>query len=1118
MNRTIPGCIFLVSVCHWFAGSVSAQGEVTDFRAATPGFVDLYNKKNLTGWSTTGNWIPQKDGSLVLQPREGEFGWQRYAAYLWTERKFNDFELKVEFAYPKNGNSGVYFRVADRNNPVYTGIEAQVLDSSKHQGPLNDHTVGGIIPAGIAPSKNMAKLPGQWNQMFVRCVGSHLQIRLNDEKVIDVQLDRTTLKDRPGEGYIGFQDHGVPHTVRFRNIQIKEIAPATPDAAQLFFDRKVRPIFQAKCIHCHGEDEQEAQLRLDSLAQVMRGGDSGEPVLVVGDERESNLIHLVTTSDEEHRMPLGDEPLSKAEIQLLRDWIGIERGWDEAIAEASAIESDHWSFQPIVRPPVPETGHANPIDSFVAEGLNENKLHMSPEASQRRLVRRLLLVMHGVPPTTKQMDGFLASRDTGKWANLVEGILLNPRYGERFAVNWLDLIRFSETDGFEMNTERGSAWRFRDWVIKAFNDDMPYDKFVTSQLAGDVVGEQLGTGFLVAGAHNKVVDANTKEQAENVQNEVSDMLNATGTTFLGLTLGCARCHNHKFDPITQKDFYSLQAVFSGVNHGVGSVPLTEGRQRELEKVELSITAARRFLSKCAASPDELGEPLRFTTNVESFSAQNARFVRMTINGTNSGAQACIDELEVFAGRNNVGLTSAGAKTTSGGDFVHPLHKLAHINDGKYGNPFSWISRDVKGWVQIELAEVTSIDRIVWGRDRTEKIADRLATDYQMQISIDGESWTTVGDSRKRRAVGTEIVYLFDRLPEQERVVAKQQHTKLLSLLSRKKELEKLPTAYIGTFSRPVTTHRLYRGDPMANREEMKPNTVAIIGDLKLTNAASGPERRLAFAKWVTSPDNPLTARVMVNRIWQFHFGEGLVGTPSDFGANGAPASHPQLLDWLAAELIESSWSIKHIHRLILASKTWRQDSRPRRDAMSQDSSNRFLWRFPPHRLEAEAIRDSILATSGKLRHAVGGPGFSGFAIQYENVRHYFPKKKYTEQDWRRMVYMTRVRKEVESVFGIFDCPDGNQVTPKRTRSTTPLQALNLLNSTFVLQQAEFLAERLESESGDLPDQLIERSYNLCFGRPPTARERQLASQMLEQLGLTQYCRVLLNSNEFVFVL
>lgn len=298
---------------------------------------------------------------------------------------------------------------------------------------------------------------------------------------------------------------------------------------------------------------------------------------------------------------------------------------------------------------------------------------------------------------------------------------------------------------------------------------------------------------------------------------------------------------------------------------------------------------------------------------------------------------------------------------------------------------------------------------------------------------------------------------------------------------------------------------------------MKPNTIAIIGDLKLTRAASGSERRLAFAEWVASPNNPLTARVIANRIWQFHFGEGLVSTPNDFGANGSAASHTQILNWLAAELIDNNWSIKHIHRLILTSNTWKQDSRPRPDAMRQDSSSRFLWRYPPHRLEAEAIRDSILATSGKLRHAGGGPGFSGFAIHYENVRHYLPKTKYTEQDWRRMVYMTRVRKEVESVFGIFDCPDGNQVTPKRNRSTTPLQALNLLNSTFVLHQAEFLAQRLKSESEE-PGQLIEKSYNLCFGRSPTQREMQLASLMLEQLGTTQYCRVLLNSNEFVFVL
>jgi hypothetical protein len=256
---------------------------------------------------------------------------------------------------------------------------------------------------------------------------------------------------------------------------------------------------------------------------------------------------------------------------------------------------------------------------------------------------------------------------------------------------------------------------------------------------------------------------------------------------------------------------------------------------------------------------------------------------------------------------------------------------------------------------------------------------------------------------------------------------------------------------------------------------------------------------------------------MVNRIWQFHFGEGLVSTPSDFGANGASPSHPQLLDWLAAEFIESGWSVKHIHRLILTSQTWRQDSRPQPDALAQDSSSQLLWRFPPRRLEAEAIRDSILAISGKLRLESGGPGFSAFKVGNEHVRHYFAKTTYGPDDWRRMVYMTRVRREVESVFGLFDCPDGNQVTPKRTRSTTPLQALNLLNSTFVLQQAEFLAKRLEAES-DSPERLIKRSYSLCFGRPPTQREMNLAIQMLEQLGLIQYCRVLLNSNEFVFVL
>jgi hypothetical protein len=1079
-------------------------------------FVDLYNGKDLTGWQTKGNWIPQPDGSLLIEPRENETGWSRFDAYLWTTRKYKDFELRVEYAYPQNGNSGVYFRVADRHNPVATGIEAQIFDSSKHKGATTDHSNGGIIPAGIAPSQNMARPPGEWNRMIVRCAGDRLTVRLNGTEVVNVRLSKTALKDRQREGYIGLQDHGRPHTIRFRNIQIKEIAPSAPDAAQTFFDRKILPVFREKCIHCHGEDEQEGSLRLDSLVHVMRGGNSGEPVLVVGQDEESHLIHLVTTANKQHRMPLDDDPLSTADIQLLREWISIERGWDTAIAEAATIKSDHWSFQPIRRPEVPQSGHSNPIDSFVAQKLSAKDMQLSAEANQRRLLRRLFLVTHGVPASPEQTQEFLASKDADKWQRVVDKVLGHSRYGERFAVNWLDLIRFSETDGFEINAERLGAWRFRDWVIKAFNDDMPYDQFAIRQLAGDVVGDQVGTGFLVAGPHNAVVEKNKKGQAENVQNEVSDFLNATGTTFLGLTLGCARCHNHKFDPISQKDFYSVQAVFSGVNHGLRSIPQTATQEKQLREAETEIAATLKSLSKYTKDQSDLREPVDFKRNVESFPATTARFARMTINGT-TAAQPCIDELQIFAGDKNVALNSAGARTTSGGDFVHPLHKLAHINDGRFGNSFSWIARDVKGWVQIELAEATSINQIVWGRDRTGRIADRLATDYRIEISKDGESWATVGDSTRRRKRGATVVYQFDRLQSPEKEKAEQQHAKLTSLLLRKTEIAKPATAYLGTFSPPAVTHRLYRGDPMSPREEMTPNTLAVLGKLNLSNSTSGPDRRLAFAKWVASADNPLAARVMVNRIWQFHFGEGLVSTPSDFGANGAPPSHPELLDWLAAEFIASGWSNKHIHRLILTSKTWRQDSRPRPEALAQDSSTQLLWRFPPRRLEAEAIRDSILAASGKLQNAAGGPGFSAFRVGTENVRHYFPKTNYGPDDWRRMVYMTRVRREVESVFGLFDCPDGNQVAPKRTRSTTPLQALNLFNSKFVLQQAEFLAQRLEAES-ETPVEMIETSYRLCFGRSPTHREMKLGTEMLEQLGVVQYCRVLLNSNEFVFVL
>ena len=954
--------------------------------------------------------------------------------------------------------------------------------------------------------------------MIIRCVGNRLQVKVNGQEVINLDLQKTKLKDRKSEGYIGLQDHGHPHAIRFRNIKIKEIKSAKPDEnAKVLFRREVLPVFQNKCLDCHGEDEQEGNLRLDSLTHIMRGGDSGEPVVLPGDDTNSYLVHLLLTDDKKHRMPLNDHPLSDSEIELIRKWIRVRNGWESAIAAAKIRKSDHWSFQTVQKPKVPGPADQNPIDAFVAAKLKQNGLSFSNPANSRQLIRRLFLVVHGLPPTPGQIQAFeKKSKDPKRWEKLVESALKSPHYGEQMAVRWLDLIRFSETDGFEINAERPRAWRYRDWVIRAFNKDMPYDQFVTRQLTGDVIGDPIATAFLVAGPHNTVIEQDKRGQAENVQNEVSDFLNATGTTLLGLTIGCARCHNHKFDPISQTDFYSLQAVFSGVNHGQGKVPSTPQRKQELKKVISEIAGLQNDLKKFQVKSTKK-DPVNALKNVESFKPLEARFVRMKIFAT-SGNQACIDELEVFSGQTNLALASAGAKATSGGDFVHVRHKLTHINDGKYGNPFSWIPRKVKGWVQIELAQSARIDRIVWGRDRTGKIRDRLATGYHFEVSLDGKNWTKVGDSSQRRSKGEpKIVYQFDQLSPQEKKAALAKREQLEKAQARHKELQKLPMAYIGTFKPTSPTYRLFRGDPMAPREEVIPNTIGLIGNLALSKTATGPHRRKTFAKWVTARDNPLTARVMVNRIWQLHFGTGLVSTPNDFGLNGSPPSHPELLDWLAAEFMENGWSTKHIHRLILTSKTWQQDSRPRKAALSADANSRWLWRFPPRRLAAESIRDSILATTGKLNRTAGGPGFSGFKVHVENVRHYFPKKKYGPEDWRRMVYMTRVRKEVESVFGAFDCPDGNQVTPRRTRSTTPLQALNLLNSRFVIQQSEFFANDLKTNC-DSTAEMVERSYELCFGRKPTQAESKLASEMIRELGLVQYCRVMLNANEFVFIL
>lgn len=879
------------------------------------------------------------------------------------------------------------------------------------------------------------------------------------------------------------------------------------------FDKDVRPVLEQHCWDCHGPDLAEANLRLDSEPLAFQGGDSGEPAIVAGDPSRSYLLARIQHADPSQRMPPDSDPLAAADIEILQQWVDDVPRWQAIADNASTATLEHWSFQPLTRPERPGKA-VHPIDDFIQHRLEQDGLALGPIASPTDRIRRLALVVEGLPPTYEAIQSFAADPSETVWLERVEAALQSEHYGERMAAHWLDLVRFGETHGFETNRERPHAWRYRDWVVDAFNQDLPYDEFVRRQIAGDALDDPVATGFLVAGPYDLVKGQDELLGLTQRQDELADILNTTGTAFLGLTIGCARCHNHKFDPISQSDYYAMQAIFAGVQHGDQTLPLPpteKQRRQELDRaIEELWVQLRPFFRPAVA----------FALNEEEFSPTDVRFVRMTIERC-TGGEPCIDELEVFSGQQNVALSQTGTKATSGGDFQHPLHRLVHINDGQYGNAQSWIAAQASGgWVQLEFPEIQTINRITWARDRTGQFQDRLAIDYRLEGSINGTDWLPLATSKDRLpfASGDSELPEFD-FSNVDPTLASEGQKQLDSLrrkLQQRQQLATPPQAYAGNFNEPGPTYRLYRGEPTAPREQVAPAAVASLSDWQLEPDSPEQQRRLGLANWIASSDNPLTARVMVNRLWQYHFGTGMVDTASDFGANGTPPSHPELLDWLACELIENGWSIKHLQRLILTSLTWQQSGLPNSQALQKDSDSRLLWRFPPRRLSAEGIRDCMLVATNVLDRTAGGPGFSAFQVEEENVRHYHPKEDFGPEDWRRMIYMTKVRQERDAVFGVFDCPDFNQVVPKRSRSTTPLQALNLFNSRFVLQQAELLNQRLD-QTAQTPSAKIQQAYRLCYGREPSESELEASLTFVQQTDWVQFARAILNSNEFVFI-
>ena len=897
-------------------------------------------------------------------------------------------------------------------------------------------------------------------------------------------------------------------------IDVEELPP--PAKHVVDFKKEIWPLFQEHCVKCHGPDQQKSGYRIDIAELALEGGEMGE-VVIPGNSAKSPLIHFISGLDEEVVMPPKGAPFNAKTVGLIRAWIDQGADWPDNVGAKAVNRMDHWAFKKITWPGSPQ--FMQTIDAFIKVRLESKKLGFNPRADKRTLVRRLYLVMHGLPPTPKQVEAFVKDDKPRAFTRLVDQVLASPRYGERWATHWLDLVRFGETAGFETNRERNHAWPYRDWVIRALNEDKPYNDFVREQIAGDALGEPLGTGFLVAGPNDIVKGQDGRLNRMQRANELDDIINTTGTVFLGLTTGCARCHNHKFDPISQNDYYALKGIFEGVKHADRNLPLNKAAKTKVAAMQKRVGELKTQLAKYVTTAGKRAS-VTAKHNIENFLAVEARFVRFTITRSSS-SQPCIDELEIFSDTENLALANKGAKASSGGDFKHALHKLTHINDGQYGNAKSWIAAGNTGWVQIELPMNARINRIEWARDRQGQYSDRVPIGYRIEAGVKAGEWKTIASSEDRQPFKggqpAKPVYAFDKLPKTEAATGRKVLAELENTEHQIKILQASTKAFVGNFSQPGPTRLFYRGDPESPRDEVSPGALAKFVSLNIDAKTPEQKRRLALADWIVDNNNPLARRVIVNRIWQHHFGAGLVDTPNDFGRNGAAPTHPQLLDWLASTLVSDDWSLKKLHRRILLTQTWQQSSRPNAKALKVDAASRLLWRFPTRRLEAEAIRDSILHASGVLDLKMGGPGFSGFEVQMENVRHFFPKKNYGPADWRRMIYMTKVRQEQESVFGAFDCPDASQGVPKRSRSTTPLQALNLLNSSFVMQQAGLLAKRLKKEAGPSRAAQAARAYKLCFNRTATAEETKDAAAFIEAEGLKQFARAMLNANEFVFV-
>lgn len=981
-------------------------------------------------------------------------------------------------------------------------------------------------------------------------------------------------------------------------------------AQDVDFNRDIRPILSNHCFQCHGpdDDSRQAELRLDQRAAAVAGdGEQSSGVIVPGDARASALFQRVTSSDSDLQMPPPEfgKALTETQISHLREWI-----------DGGAEYAGHWSFEPIRRPDLPAVADEQPgvvrneIDNFILSKLAEHSIEPSPPADRYTLIRRVYLDLLGLPPTVEQVQAFVNDKQDGAYERLLDSVLASPHFGERWGRHWLDQARYADSHGYTIDGDR-VMWPYRDWVIDAFNRDLPFDQFTIEQLAGDLLpnaslSQQVATGF----HRNTLINQEGGTKADQFRDEqVKDRVDTTGVVWMGLTVGCAKCHTHKYDPITQHEYYQLYAFFNSTadnNSASPTVPVPTTQQTQLIE---QLTAEHKTLKQqLAEHPGRAERRAAWEMALLNAAVASARsgspdpkFTVLALSGMStagaelqaqqdhsvlvSGPSGAPGEFEMTTGNfegtiravqlevlTHPSLPKQGPGRAGNGNFVlteftmtvrdeardgsavefesaaaehsQPNFPIDHAIDGKgdtgwaiNGAPEGSLNRDRKAWFAL------SQPVVVKSGNRLTFVMKFHSAKYDIgRFRIGVSDTKRINDSEQAKLWEFVQIPVDKRSKEQQQALTEafvRQDPQLAELNSSLTEVnERLTAARKGVATtmvlrelqepRPAYLH--VRGDFLQTGDEVQTAVPAVLPALEVSDAGAN---RLDLARWLTSAEHPLTARVRVNRIWMRLFGRGIVETENDFGIQASLPTHPRLLDWLADEFRRQGWSQKALIRTIMNSATYRQSSAARPDLATIDARNLLLAKQSRLRVEAEIVRDIALTASGRLAKKVGGP--SVYPPQEAGIYDFTQSKKNWKTDqaedrYRRGMYTYFYRSAPYPMLATFDVPKFNTTCTQRDRSNTPLQSLTIANSEAMFELAQHFADRIlqsvatSSEPAMLDQQRLEFAFRVSFSRPPSASEMGAMNEYLvasrerfsdERLTWTAVARLLMNLDEFI---